>query len=236
MTLSHWKVTYETSLYLSALFDSPKQTISIIPHLLPVRHEHPPKFTSHGPSIYTVLISLLHHLVAQYPSQGTYFQQLDSIPNALLTANSDVMKWMTSLTRCLRARNYAKFANLSQRSHVMDILQPSLDKDKALSDTPTGPESDGDLGLKAVLNLLEALRKNAGDTAWTTIRSAYRELSCDSISSETQAWLSRSLCLDSLLDPSFSDDAEKWLIDRTPAGHVRRKEGAEGKWIICKVR
>lgn len=227
---------YETSLYLSALFDSPKQTISIIPHLLPVRNEDPPKFTSHGPSVYSVLVSLLHHLVAQYPSQGTYFQQRDSLSGGLLNADSEVMKWMASLTRSLRLRNYAKFATLTQRSHVIALLQPFLNTDQATQASPVGPKSDSDLGLKAILNLLDALRKKASITAWTVIRAAYRELSCGSTPSETGAWLSRSLCLDTLLDSDFSVDAERWLIDKIPAGHIRRKEGVEGKWIVCKVR
>ncbi|KAH9480358.1 hypothetical protein JR316_0006956 [Psilocybe cubensis] len=228
--------TYETSLYLSALFDSPKQTISIIPHLLPVRHEDPPKFTSHSPSGYSVMISLLHHLVAQYPSQGTYFQQRNSLPSGLLHTYSEGMEWLASLTKSLRFRNYAKFAMLTQRSHVMALLQRFSDNDKAAYNSQTGLKSDSDLAIKAILNLLDSLRKKVSETAWTIIRATYRELSCDSTPNETGAWLSRSLCLENLLDSRFSVDAERWLVDKIPIGHVRRKEGVEGKWVVCKVR
>ncbi|KDR82449.1 hypothetical protein GALMADRAFT_220457 [Galerina marginata CBS 339.88] len=225
---------YETSLYLSAIFESPKQTISVIPHLFPPRTEHLGSSKLPLPSIHSVLISLLHHIVASYPSQSTYYQQLESIPTTLLPRKSEASKWLASLTKCLRTRNYAKFAGLSQEASIKFVLVASLSGTEPKN--PLSPRADPDKGLEAVLFLLDALRRKAADTTWNVVRSAYRELSCDQASAETKSWLSRTMCLESVLDHELSVEAEHWLVSKVSAGHVRRKEGVEGRWIVCKVR
>ncbi|PPQ68118.1 hypothetical protein CVT26_005739 [Gymnopilus dilepis] len=259
---------YETSLYLSAIFGSPKQTISIIHHLFPPATSGPSTpFTFSNtattdmllqPSTYTVLIALLHHLVVSYPSQSTYFQQIDSIPETVLPRTSELAKWLKLLTKALRARNYAKFSVLSQRSSLPLILKdPSAptselrtsDIEPTLGKLSLANKSDPAKGLEGVLSLLKALRGKVSETAWTIIRSAYRELSCDQASGGTRTWLARSLCLEPIFlsgksrelrgrEEGEADrvDVETWLEARVTAGHVRRKEGVEGRWIVCKVR
>ena len=173
--------------------------------------------------MHSVLVSLLHHLVTSYPSQSTYNQQRTQIP---LRKQSRVSNWLISLTGSLRTRNYARFESLSRKESVLEIIKES-----------NGTlEENGDLGLRAVLLLVESLRRKVGDSAWDTIRSAYRELSCDPASLGTKAWLRRSLCLDSVILDDSSSEVESWLEQKVPLGHVRRKEGVEGRWIICKVR
>ncbi|KAG1742296.1 uncharacterized protein EDB91DRAFT_1081471 [Suillus paluster] len=66
---------YETSLCLSSIFDSQVQTSSILSHLLPELYIS----ASIQPPISSVLISLLHHLIAGYPSQKSYFEHLSRL-------------------------------------------------------------------------------------------------------------------------------------------------------------
>ncbi|KAF8964171.1 hypothetical protein BDZ97DRAFT_1660629 [Flammula alnicola] len=231
--------TYETSLYISIIFKSPKQTTSIIPHLFPPRISgqlQSAGFTLASPSIFSLLNSLLHYLVTFYPSQGPYHQHLGSIPETLLPNKSQVSTWLSSLTKSLRMRNYARFAVLSQRATVVDMLETSVANSKKVDTKGSSPHGDDNLGLKAVLFLVDTLRKKAADTAWAVIRSAYRELSCDQASVETKTWLTRSLCLESAVADSQNCDVETWLERMAPLGHVRRKEGIEGRWIVCKAR
>ena len=126
--------------------------------------------------------------------------------------------------------NYAKFENLSRKISILEVIGES-------TTTLDGNECQFHaLGTRALLVLVESLRRKAGDSAWDTIRSAYRELSCDPTSLGTKTWLRRSLCLDSVVLDDFSCEIESWLEQKLPLGHVRRKEGVEGRWIICKVR
>ena len=127
-------------------------------------------------------------------------------------------------------RYYAKFENLSRKISILEVIGES-------TTTFDGDECQFHaLGTRALLVLVESLRRKAGDSAWDTIRSAYRELSCDPTSLGTKTWLRRSLCLDSVVLDDFSCEIESWLEQKLPLGHVRRKEGVEGRWIICKVR
>ncbi|KAF9552262.1 hypothetical protein CPC08DRAFT_647140 [Agrocybe pediades] len=229
---------YQTSLYLSALFEAPKQTISIIPHLFPPQHEPSDSHTKlpRPPSMSCVLISLLHHLVTSYPSQSQYFQQLDAIPKDQLPGTSEAAVWLKSLAKSVRTRNYAAFVDLSNKSSLLAVLLPEKDKVPASQDTATSWKIDPDQGLKAVLLLTETLRKKVADTTWNVIRASYRELNQNTL--KTTSWLSRSLCLESIYDSSFNITTENWLVTKSaaPEGHVRRKEGVEGRWIVCKVR
>ncbi|KAF5315089.1 hypothetical protein D9619_007356 [Psilocybe cf. subviscida] len=219
---------YETSLYLSVLFESPAQTVSILPHLFLSRSSEKvdePTFTSGSPSICAALCALFHQLVAYYPSQGPYMQQLQALSKIILT-DSALSQWLQGLTRSLRTRNYARFSRLSDCSAVNDVL-----------DAPIGA-SEYDLGLQATLVLMNTLRRKVSESAWTIIRAAYRELSTDDGSAETRGWLEHSLCLASLEKSNSSHDlsVNRWLESRESMGHVRRKEDVNGRWLICKVR
>jgi hypothetical protein len=208
------------------IFESQKQAASIIPTLF-TRPDTADSTTTTlpNPSIHSVLISLLHHLVTSYPSQSTYNQHRTQIS---LRNGSKASDWLISLTRSLRMRNYAKFENLSGKKTVLEVIGES--------ESTTTTTANSDLGTRALLFLVDSLRRKAGDSAWDTIRSAYRELSCDPTSLGTKTWLRRSLCLDSVIWDDSSCEIESWLEQKLPLGHVRRKEGVEGRWIICKVK
>ena len=217
---------YETSLYLSVIFESPKQTMTIIPHLFPPSSEPPAEFTAASPSVHSLLCSLLHHLVASYPSQGTYHQHLASIPKIALPPGSQISSWLKSVTKSLRTRNYVKLFVLSQKAIVANLLESST------FNHPKGPGTDI-LASNAVLFLVDALRKKVVETAWNIIRSAYREL--DQSSPDTGTWLARSLFMDSVVSDEWTLEADHWLETKASLGHVRRKENTANRWIVCKL-
>ena len=246
MIVSLWKVTrythpspshltgvpvYETSLYLSILFDSPKQTTSITPHLFPP--ESDPK-NAHStlvlqPSIFSILCSLLHHLVAYYPSQSQYHQHLRSITESVLPRDSDLFLWFSSLTKTLRMRNYARLAVLGNLSGIANVISQGLK-------TSNSQIVHSNLAHDAVLCLMNALRQKAAETAWGIIRSAYREISTEKAAEEvTRAWLVRSLFLESVYESDRSIGVVEWLESKVAVGYVRKKEGQE-RWIVCKAR
>ena len=217
---------YETSLYLSVIFESPKQTISIIPHLFPPSSEPSAQFTAALPSVHSLLCSLLYHLVASYPSQGTYHQHLASIPTSALPQGSRFSSWLKSVTKSLRMRNYVKFSVLSQKATVADLLEsPTFTN-------PNGPGTDT-LASNAVFFLVDALRRKASETAWNILRSSYREL--DQGSTDTETWLARSLFMNSVVGDEWTVEADDWLETKESLGHVRKKENAMKKWIVCKL-
>jgi hypothetical protein len=130
-------------------------------------------------------------------------------------------------------RNYAKFESLTRKKPVLEVISESI---TTLDENEHRFHADNDLGTRAFLLLVDSLRRKVGDSAWDTIRFAYRELWCDSNSLGTKVWLKRSLCLDSVVLDDSSSEIEAWLEQKLPLGHVKRKEGVEGRWIICKVR
>jgi len=226
---------YETSLYLSIIFESPKQTTSIVPHLFPPESDpkYPASFHSTWkppqPSIHSVFCSLLHHLVAYYPSQGQYHQHLHSIDKFVLPRGPGAFTWFTCVAKCLRTRNYVKLATLTQKSRVLETISQASKTSNARPVNPT-------LGLDALLYLLDNLRQKAAETTWNVLRSAYREFSLDFGAEGTKIWLVRSLSLESVCDDDRSMKPDEWAETKGSVGHIRRKEGVEGCWIICKVR
>ena len=97
------RTVYESSLYLAVIFDSPKQTTSIISALVPeVYLSTPPP---HRLCLPTILLSSLHHLLVAYPSQVPFNQFLQSIPETLLPRASPIYAWITSLAASIRTRN-----------------------------------------------------------------------------------------------------------------------------------
>ncbi|KAG8214519.1 hypothetical protein J3R82DRAFT_9577 [Butyriboletus roseoflavus] len=80
-------LVYETSLYLSVVFESPVQT-SILSRLLPDVYSATP--APQPFRLTTILILLLHQLVIAFPSQQTYLEQVRYIVPNLLERPSDV--------------------------------------------------------------------------------------------------------------------------------------------------
>lgn len=92
--------------------------------------------------------------------------------------------------------------------------------------------------------LVEDVRAKAQATAWLVIRSAYKELHCvpppadaPAAHHSTSEWLAKSLALHSIecnvTEPIKAVNA--WLEQKCTEGEVWRKEGSEGRWIVCKV-
>ena len=231
---------YETSLYLAVIFDAPKQTTSIIPHLLPDLYLSSPP--PHPNCTATILISLVHHLVASYPSQLSFRQHLNEIPSSLVHRALEVLQWMSSLSRSLRTRNYIKFEELTRPSAISQLFSGSgPDTDALLTPLASlsivAEDNSNSLPKRALEVLVDNLRRKARATTWNIIRAAYREFSCATAAEgcETRDWLARSLCLRPLSPYEVAFDVEMWLEKQRPLGYVRRKEGVDGRWILCKV-
>jgi len=123
-------------------------------------------------------------------------------------------------------RNYVNLFVLSQKATVANLLESSA------FTNPKGPETDI-LASNAVFSLVDALRRKVSETAWTILRSAYRELDQGSIDTET--WLARSLFMDSVVSDEWTLEADHWLETKAIVGHVRRKENTANRWIVCKL-
>ncbi|KAF8214903.1 hypothetical protein K438DRAFT_1901904 [Mycena galopus ATCC 62051] len=208
---------YETSLYLAVLFDSPRHISPVIPALMSYFHLEPD-----GNYVEPVVVCLLHHLVAAYPSQREFHASLASVPTASFAHRSSARAWIISLAGCIRARNYAK-----------------IDKLTKIAALPVGDtaEFNRELPRKALYHLVAFLRTRTREMAWTIMRSAYRELSCQlDPQLNTRPWLGRSLGLHSDIPGECSIGLDEWLDRESVLGHVRRKDGVEGRWIVCKPR
>ncbi|KAJ6584076.1 hypothetical protein DFH09DRAFT_1359990 [Mycena vulgaris] len=145
---------YETSLYLAVIFDSPRHISPVIPALL--TYFQLPSTEPHTNSVETILICLLHHLVAAYPSQREFHSHLASVPQAVLPDGSAARVWITSLAGCIRARNYTKIDKMTQLSALPVDGQgkSAVDQMAALS---LSPVSNRDLPRKPLYHLVDYL-------------------------------------------------------------------------------
>ncbi|KAJ7451647.1 hypothetical protein FB451DRAFT_1283878 [Mycena latifolia] len=225
---------YETSLYLAVLFDSPRHISPVIPALL--SYFQLPSTEPHPHCVHTVLVCLLHRLVAEYPSQREFHSQLASVPKGFFPDESPARVWITSLAGCIRARNYTKIDKITQLSALPadDVGISPADKMAALS---LSPGSDWELQRKALYHLVDSLREKTREMAWTVMRAAYRELSCQvDPQLDTRSWLGRSLGLLGGVPGASNLDLDQWLERESGLGHVRKKDGVDGRWIVCKLR
>ncbi|OJA11457.1 hypothetical protein AZE42_08344 [Rhizopogon vesiculosus] len=198
------------------------QTSSILSHLLPELYTS----ASIQPPIASVLILLLHHLTAGYPSQRTYFDHLSRLSPNVLDRTSEAYGWVSNLAMCLRTRNYIRFDALSRRDVYERLLPASTSSDEKRNRLDRLPRD-------ALQALVDRLRNKARDGTWMVLRSAYRELSA---SDESRAWLIKCLLLSSEQASTSDLSFEEWMDGRCQEGHLRPKEGAKGRWIVCKVR
>ncbi|KAG2151471.1 hypothetical protein DEU56DRAFT_778075 [Suillus clintonianus] len=213
---------YETSLCLSSLFDSPIQTSSILSHLLPELYTS----ASIQPLISSVLISLLHHLIAGYPSQKTYFEHLSCLSPNMFSRTSEAYTWISNLATSLRTLNQIRFEALSRHDVYRHFLTVSKSSDETYDPLDR-------LSQDAVHALVERLRSKARNKAWVVLRSAYREISA---SEETRTWMVKYLMLSSKQASTSGLSLEEWMDGRCRDGHLRPREGAVGRWVVCKVR
>jgi len=195
---------------------------------------HLPSTEPHQNCVETVLVCLLHHLAAAYPSQREFHSSLASVPKAFFPDGSLARPWITSLAGCIRARNYAKIDKLTQIS-ALPVGDTAASSAVQMTALPQDPSRE--LSQKALYHLVDSLRNKTREMAWTVMRSAYRELSCQvDPQLNTRAWLERSLGLIGGIPGECSIGLDEWLDRESGLGHVRRKDGVEGRWIVCKPR
>ncbi|KAL0960740.1 hypothetical protein HGRIS_005763 [Hohenbuehelia grisea] len=221
-------IAYETSLVLAIIFESPRQVTAIVPHLVPGLYLACPAAIAQRLPI--ILLSLLHYMIAEYPSQRSFRRHIDTLPTKLLPIDADSRQWVLHVAACLRTRNYTKFERLTRPAAYREYCGSSAD----------APGDDGSIqgpsAERAFYVLVDALRVKARGAAWMVIRSAYRELSCPADYDWTRAWLIRSLALESVVPGAREASLDEWLEAESKLDHVRRKEGVEGRWVVCKAR
>ncbi|TFK52187.1 hypothetical protein OE88DRAFT_1734227 [Heliocybe sulcata] len=232
---------YETSLVLATLFRTPLQATTTLSYLLPgLYYASSSESLRQQGRLSITLISLLHHLVAAYPSQAPFHQHLPIIPASFLPRGSQASKWISSIASALRTNDYMKLGALTQLSAIQEATSGTNEK----LATPSPSEShlksstrhlDPGLANEALLTLVDALRTKARARIWLTLRSAYRELWCQS-EYDTSEWLESTLALKSLKAGQASTDAGMWLGEREKEGDVRKKEGSDSRWILIKPK
>lgn len=240
------RLVYETSLYLSVIFASPAQTTSIVAHLTSL-------YTSQAQLSRncqtTTLVSLLHFLVAAYPSHSRCFEHLHSLPSNFLPSNSDAGRWLRQVTRTLRQGNYSLLERLTERAACTHFADIHITSKPAPGGVPgrsnkLSASASVNLALEALCTLLNALRTKARESSWTILRSAYRELSCpkntEDVLSEPHQWLLNTLALRPVAPSDESRDeaalVDAWIEKRCAMGDLRPREGVDGRWIVCKPK
>ncbi|KAJ4482329.1 hypothetical protein J3R30DRAFT_2158429 [Lentinula aciculospora] len=230
----------ETSLYLATMFDNPRHLNSILPYFISQPSEATARvLTQQTYSVCAIFIALIGQLILGYPSQTLYRQSIHSIPNSLLQRSSKAYRWISSLSSSIWTNSFSKFEKLTRQSslsELLDELSPnSLSTEfnvLSLSSQPT--KSNFELAGKAFCHVVNTLRTRVRHSTWNIIRSSYRELSC-SVDSETRDWLIRSLALDVVrLEDAFDSALDTWLKEKSAAGHIRPKDGVDGRWIVCR--
>ncbi|KAI6030416.1 hypothetical protein F5J12DRAFT_888218 [Pisolithus orientalis] len=274
MDISILNAVYETSLYLSIMFESSVgmlDTTSILARLVPGMYttivrplqSSQSQSTSQSSASLTAILMLLHTLVITYPSQRAYFDTLKSIPECILDRKSETYGWVRAVARCLGRCDFVEFEKLMRGSSVFDLVASVGGDSKRDSNIhvhstsvsnshlrKTAPNAQAipsrhtlDLARTAFRVLLSRLRAKARGRAWVVFRSAYREIS---EGDEVKRWLERYLALESVEGVALEGTEsvpgtgkipfDEWIRERERDGHIGRKEGAVGKWVVCKLR
>ncbi|KAI0041472.1 hypothetical protein FA95DRAFT_1683210 [Auriscalpium vulgare] len=223
---------YEVSLHLSIIFRSPVQTTSVIPPLLNLYSAAasasiPIQLPSSLAS--TTLLAQLHHLVVHFPSQRTLFDRTAPL-YFTLADDSHLNTWIRSVARSLRRAEYAQLDILTRAPALDRLFAPS-------SDTP-------DLRKESLRTLAQDLRACARASAWRVLRNTYREVAL--AVGDTRSWATRALVLVDAEekqegygegDGSENEGAvDAWFMERDKLGEIVRKEGAQGRWVMVKVK
>ncbi|KAF7314624.1 hypothetical protein MKEN_00936100 [Mycena kentingensis (nom. inval.)] len=221
---------YSTSLFLSVVFDSPRNISAIVPVVLAYLRTPAGAACSHPAAL--SLICLLQHLVASHPSQTSFHTSLDTIPRACFPSDCAERRWILELARHLRGTNYARVEQLTRKGRLPLLRLP--------------------LAQKTLHHLVDALKAKVREKVWVAIRTAYREVSC--AEADAGAWLARSLFLAPALSGAEEEveealarldvnvnagagrELDRWLEGEAAKGTVVRKEGVEGKWVLCRPR
>ena len=218
---------YETSLFLSIIFQSRVQVTSILSHLLPDLYlsvQHSPN----GSVAFTVLLASLHSLDVYYPSQRAFFELPKSLP-AAFTLRRDHEIWLRDLSSSLRRGGYAQFGRLTQPPSLTPLaVWPASKTPDQTSPIRQGP----DLRLLSLQTLVNSLRDHLRLSTWRVLRNAYREFALPL--SDTATWLSDVLLLER--EPEKPEDLRRnhvqlWFASREDHGEVGRN-GDNGRWAV----
>ncbi|KAL1702759.1 hypothetical protein EV121DRAFT_281628 [Schizophyllum commune] len=252
---------YETSLFLAVISGNHRRISPIVSQITPelyteIKGPHPN-------AALAFTIALLYHLAASFPSQAVFQQQLASFQQGsspLVPLGSPEYAWIRSLAASLRQMNVARFGRLTSPSalplsesdklaRAVDDLSLGERTASATTQSPTAvcssttvPRSSRTLAENALHAALDMLREKVREHAWDVLRAAYKELSS---TADGAPWLARSLALDiepgsvegepgSKDEASGSQDLARWLERQAQLGRVKRKEGVEGRWLVCK--
>lgn len=177
----------------------------------------------------TWLLSLLHMLLQSRLASHSVYNRLQTHRDSPNTGA--ITKWLKSILSALDSHNYIRFERLTRTSEVEEIFRLLP---RAAPNLPNTHFTD--LSCFALKLLVEDLRANARETAWTVLGTAYREFDIH----ESADWFLRFLMISP--DIGFADtpggaviSAQNWLRER-PASEVRKKEGvdSEGRWILSR--
>ncbi|THH06090.1 hypothetical protein EW145_g4333 [Phellinidium pouzarii] len=216
---------YETSFYSALIFHSSLHASTSLSHLPELYSSllfkpHPKlsvdQVRSRAETLAT--ISLIFHLDESFPSQGTYYRHVRSLEPLHLDWNSNMLKWISSLRASAVWKNYARCELLTRHSRVVGLLENLSgvsEKEKHLIET----------SLRAVI---DALRQKLRNSAWVILRFSYRELTINA-DTDTAAWLSRSLMLDSI-GGIKGIGVEEWMKQKHSEQQVIAKD--EERWTL----
>ncbi|KAI5827635.1 hypothetical protein K523DRAFT_373919 [Schizophyllum commune Tattone D] len=245
---------YETSLFLAVISGNHRRISPVVSQITPELYEGIEGPHPNAPLAFT--IALLYHLAASFPSQMMYQQQMALFQQgspSLLPPDSSEYTWIRALAASLRQMNVARFSGLAQPSaipisepgelaHALDNLSLGERTTSAALQSPTAaprdttiPRSSRALAGDALQAALDMLREKVREHAWDVLRAAYKELSS---TADGAPWLARSLVLDvetrSEHEEPGAEDLARWLEGQAQLGRVKRKEGVEGRWLVCK--
>lgn len=93
---------------------------------------------------------------------------------------------------------------------------------------------------QVVFKLVDSLREKLRESAWQTLRTAYRELivsTADGNDLANSAWAGRALFFDVVeTDDKLASMSglEIWTRKKAGEGELVEKAGANGRWVICR--
>ncbi|KAL5501452.1 hypothetical protein ACEPAH_8712 [Sanghuangporus vaninii] len=223
---------YETSFYLAIIFNSPVQAASSLAHLpdiisaLPSNPRGSREFDQNRAEA-LVVTSSIFRLTETFPSQMMFHRQMKFLKSLCCVEdkNNVALEWISSIRISINCRNYTKFATLTCEERVKTIIR-DIRYLAAIKESDDAKRQQ--YARIALFSAVDELRRRLRSTVWTILRSAYREYALSS-DTDTASWLERSLFLKS---GDKDIDVEDWLEQCEKDGHVVKKEGFQGRWII----
>lgn len=232
---------YETSAFLSVVFDKPDQASPILATLL---REVYPKFQGGAPE--TKIASSLQKLNLSSgvtpggPSAGpadpteevyrrntvVFLHLLD-----LLVTHYPSQSLLQSSLRVRRENSIPAFvsslASSARRGNYIAVARLLEDSNPLLS--VAMKTCDANPGRQAIHRQLNALREKVRPDAWRALRVTYREVN---LNEDGAAWLSRQLLLDSTSASTGIEAVQIWMASRAEKGETAVKVGT--RWTLTR--